>query len=409
MRSVLLKRSAVGAIVGFASLAGAAHAEEAPTLIDAIEGGDLILELRPRLETLDQAGVADADAFTMRTRLGWKTATWNGFTGLIEFEDVRDLGGDYNDGIPPAEPYATIADPQGAELNRLQLSWRMNEHFTATLGRQTIEFDDKRFVDQSNSRQDARTLDAVRGDFSLGNFRATYAYVDHVNNATAEFNDFDTETHLLNVSQAFSPAFKLTGFYYAFDFEPPGVVNQSSRFIGVRGTGRVEAAGARFDYAASYANQEDYGGSTVNFELDYWQSALTATHGEWSGRLWYESLEGDGVRGFFTPLGSSNNFHGWAGAFVTKPADGLNDFNATISYTPAWAPDFLEELTFLARWYEFESERTGVDLGDDLDLAVSANLTEQLSFGADYGDYRAGDASSPAERTRVRVWLEFKL
>lgn len=407
MRKVLVQT--LGAAVGVAAMGGAAAAEEAASLGEAITGGDLILEARPRIELLDQAGFAEADAYTLRTRLGWKTQSWNGLAALIEIEDVRHLGGDFNDGAPPAEPYASIPDPQGAEVNRLQLAWRANEHFTGTIGRQTIEFDDKRFLDGSNARQDARTLDAVRADVTFGGLRATYAYVDQVNNTTAEYNDWESESHLLNVSQTFSSALKLTGFLYALDFDTPAAVNQSSQFVGVRAAGRFEAAGAQFDYAASAARQTDYGHSTLSFDLGYWQASLGARRGEWYGRLWYESLEGDGARGFFVPIGSANSFQGWASAFTAKPADGVNDFNVTVSYTPDWASDFLDDLQFMARWYDFEAERTGVDFGNEIDLSVGANLTERVSFAVEYADYEAGDAPSPASRTRTRIVLEYKL
>jgi len=406
MRKVIVRTA--GAAAGIAVLAGAAHAEEAATLGEAITGGDLILEARARAEYYDQAGLAEADAYTLRSRLGWKTQSWNGLTGLVEIEDVRHLGGDFNDGKPPAEPFASIPDPQGAEVNRLQLAWRANEHFTGTLGRQTIEFDDKRFIDGSNSRQDARTFDALRGDVTLGDLRASYAYVDQVNNTTAELNDWEGETHLFNVSQAFSPRLKLTGFVYALDFDTPAAINQSTIFTGVRASGRIEAMDSQFDYAASVANQTDYGNSTLNYDLDYWHAMVSARHGEWYGRLWYESLEGNGARGFFVPVGSSNNFQGWAGAFTTKPADGVNDFNVTLTYTPEWAPSFLGDLEFLARWYEFEAERTGADFGNELDLAVSADITEHVSFSIDHGDYEPGDPGSPAARTRTRLMLEYK-
>lgn len=407
MRKVLVH--ALGAVMGAAAVTGIAAAEEAQNLSDAITGGDLILEARPRIEFFDQAGLAEADAYTLRSRLGWKTQSWNRVSGLIEFEDVRHLGGDFNDGAPPAEPFASIPDPQGFELNRLQLAWRMNEHFTATIGRQTVEFDDKRFLDGSNSRQDARTLDAVRGDVTFGDLRGSYVYVEQVNNTTGEFNDWEGESHLVNVTQAFSPAFKLTGFMYAFDFDTPVALNQSSQFFGVRATGRIEMMDAAFEYTASTANQTDYGNSALSFDLDYWQASLSAQHGEWYGRLWYESLEGDGVRGFFVPIGSSNNFQGWAGAFSAKPADGVNDFNVTVTYSPDWAPSFLDDLEVMARWYDFEAERTGVDFGNEIDLAVSADLTEQISFAIEHSDYEAGDAPSPVSRTRTRIVLEYKM
>lgn len=390
-------------------LAGAADAEEADNFLDAVTGGNLLLEARPRIELLDQAGLAEAEAFTLRTRLGWRTQTWRGVSGLIEFEDVHHLGGHFNDGVPPTEPYASIPDPQGTELNRLQLAWRPNEYLTGTIGRQTIEFDDKRFVDASNSRQDARTLDALRADLSAGGLHATYAYVDQINNTTADYNDWRGVTHLFNVSQEFSPHLKVTAFRYAFDFDTPVAINQSSRFLGVRASGRIDAADTRLDYAASYVNQQDYASSPFSFDLDYWQASLSARRGAWFGRLWYESLEGDGLRGFFAPIGSSNNFQGWAGAFASKPADGVNDFNVTISYMPEWAPNFLADLEFMGRWYAFEAERTGADFGREVDLSVSGRFTERVGFAVEYGDYEAGDPGSPASRTRTRIVLEYKL
>lgn len=406
MRKVIVR--AAGAVAGVAAIAGIAHAEEAPSLGEAITGGDLILQARARAEFFDQVGQNAADAYTLRTRLGWKTQSWNGLSGLVELEAVTHLGGDFNDGKPPAEPFASIPDPAGAEVNRAQLVWRANEHLTGTLGRQTIEFDDKRFLDGSNSRQDARTLDAVRGDVTFGGLRATYAYIDQVNNTLQDLADIDSESHVVNVSQTFSPALKLTGFFYAFDFSTPAAINQSSQFTGVRATGEFEALGGSFEYAASVATQIDYGHSTQSFELGYTQASVEATYGEWAVQLWYESLEGDGTRGFFVPIGSSNSFQGWAGAFSTKPADGVVDRNVMFTYTPEWAPDFLDGLEFMARWYDFEAERTGVDFGNEIDLSVSADLTEQVGFSIEYGDYESGDAPSPVSRTRTRVVLEYK-
>ncbi|GAM98644.1 hypothetical protein U91I_02279 [alpha proteobacterium U9-1i] len=405
---VVLKRAA-GVAVGLAALGGVARAEEASTIGDAITGGELIFELRPRYEHVDQTGIADADALTNRTRLGWKTGTYHGFTGLIELEDVRAIVDDYNDGIPPAEPFATIGDPETTELNRLQLAWRANAHFTATLGRQNVQFDDQRFIDGSNSRQDARTLDALRADVTFGDLKGSYLYVDQVNNTADDFTDLDTESHLLNVTNKFDDAFSLTGFIYAFDFTTPTAINQSSEFMGVRASGKVEAMDTEFSYALSYANQQDYGSSLVDFNLDYGMANLTATHGQWSGRLQYETLEGDGVRGLFFPIGSNTSFHGWAGAFSTKPANGLNDFNASVTYSPGWDAPLIGDLAFTARWYEFEAERTGVDLGEELDFEIAGDLTDKLGLLIRSGDYRRGDAGSPVERRRFWVELTYKL
>ncbi len=408
---VRMKRVA-GAAAGLAAIgatAGVAHAEEANSISGAIEGGELIFELRPRVEHVDQTGANDADAFTHRTRLGWKTASFHGVTGLIEFEDVRSFVDDYNDGVPPAEPFATIGDPETTELNRLQLAWRANAHFTATLGRQNVQFDDQRFLDASNSRQDSRTIDALRADVTFGNLKGSYLYLDHVNNTAADFTDLDTESHLLNVTNKFDDAFSVTGFVYAFDFTTPTAINQSSEFIGARAFGKFNAGETEFAYAVSYANQQDYGSSTVDFDLDYGMANLTVTHGQFSSRLQYETLEGDGARGLFFPLGSNTSFHGWAGAFSTKPVNGLNDFNASVTWSPEWEAPLFSDLSFTVRWYEFEAERTGADLGEELDFEISGDLTDNVSLLIRSGDYRGGDIGSPADRRRTWLELTYKL
>ena len=76
------------------------------------------LNARPRVaaqdlvaEPLLLAGVNQAEALTLRTRFGWETGAWHGLKALIEAEDVR-VAGDYSDGVPPAEPYPVIGDPE---------------------------------------------------------------------------------------------------------------------------------------------------------------------------------------------------------------------------------------------------------------------------------------------------------
>ena len=104
-------------------VAGAAQPAAAQSLAEAIGAGKPILEVRPRYELVEQAGLVNqGEALTLRTRFGWESGAWHGLKALIEAEDVR-VAGDYNDGVPPAEPYPVISDPEVIELNRAQLTW----------------------------------------------------------------------------------------------------------------------------------------------------------------------------------------------------------------------------------------------------------------------------------------------
>ena len=48
----------------------------------------------------------------------------------------------------------------------------------------------------------------------------------------------------------------------------------------------------------------------------------------------YESLEGNGARGFSTPLATLHAFQGWADVFLNTPADGVDDASLTLVVRP---------------------------------------------------------------------------
>nr|MBP8245479.1 alginate export family protein [Phenylobacterium sp.] len=152
-----------------------------PTLSGQIAAGRLLLEVRARYEGVDQTKTAvlrDAgQAFTVRTRLGWETADFKGFKGLIEFEDVRQIGPErFAVNVPGALTpplngadkvrYPIVNDPDVTELNRAQLTWSPSAALQVTAGRQRILLDDQRFVGNVGWRQDEQTFDSVRADFA---------------------------------------------------------------------------------------------------------------------------------------------------------------------------------------------------------------------------------------------------
>jgi hypothetical protein len=385
---------------------GPALAQEAATLPEAIAGGKLILEVRARYEGVDQANIAaSADALTIRTRVGWETAPWKGLRGLIEFEDIRALSDDYNDGVPPAEPFPVVADPEVTELNRLQLAWTPTKAFGATVGRQRVNLDDQRFVGAVGWRQDEQTLDAVRADVSTGRFRATAAYVTQVNRVFGEALDFDSESILVNASFAASDLFTPTAFLYALDF--PNAPALSTETLGVRVVGKAKVGAVGLSWAASVATQEPNGANPGAFDLDYAQAELSGALGPVTLRAAYEVLEGDGVRGFSTPLATLHAFNGWADVFLTTPAAGLEDLDLGVTWRLPWKSAYLSNVVLTARWHDYEAELTGLDLGEEWNLQATAPVTPRVSAIAKYADYD-GVAGLPS-REKLWLGLEFKL
>src|SRR5579872_3801338 len=143
----MLGVAASAAVLGFAS---AACAQE--TITDAIGAGKLILEERLRTEDVDQAGFKrDAEALTLRTRLGWGTGTWENLKGAIEFSDVRHFGAmHYNTTLNGKTLYPAVQDPDVTQLERLQLAWTPIQEASVTVGRQRVNLDDQRFIGSAN-------------------------------------------------------------------------------------------------------------------------------------------------------------------------------------------------------------------------------------------------------------------
>jgi hypothetical protein len=400
----------------------------AGTISDAIAGGKLILEARARYEDVDQTGIANsAQAYTIRTRLGWETAEWRSFKGLIEFEDVRLLGREnYNVAIPGPggaslngrTTYPIVNDPEVTELNRLQLTWNPFAALGLTVGRQRILIDDQRFVGNVGWRQDEQTFDAARADVAWGKFKVAYAYVTDVNRVLGEARDWHGDSHLVNATWSIAEQLKLQAFDYALEFD--NAAANSTNTMGVRATGKAWVGLFQVAYSATAANEKDYDNNPANFSLDYYQADLAGTYDIWTARVAYEQLEGDGVRGFFTPLGTTHAFQGWADAFATAGGnkthvDGIEDWNFTLVARPRFRSTYWFNTEVTVRYHDFNAERTGADLAHEWDVQLTAAITPKLSVLGKYADFDreesvpVGTTLAPADRTKFWLGLEYKL
>jgi hypothetical protein len=403
-----------------------------PTISDQIGAGKLILEVRARYENVDQTRTAtlrdEANAFTVRTRFGWETAEFKGVKGLIELEDVRQLGSEhYAVNVPGVATaplngadkarYPIVNDPDVTELNRAQLTWTPSAALQVTAGRQRILLDDQRFVGNVGWRQDEQTFDAIRTDVALGRFKATYAYVTHINRVLGELRDWDSDSHLFNATWSPAEALRVQGFVYALDFGNSAA--NSSITKGVKASGKTWLGLYQLAYNATYAKQSDYRHNTPNFDLDYYGADLAGTFDIYTVKVSYESLEGDGTRGFTTPLATTHAFNGWADAFVSPGGnksfvDGLEDLNLSLNVKPRFRRTYFFNSDIVVRYHDFDDQRTGADLGHEWDVQFTAAITTKLSIQLKYADFQrvttvpVGTATPPAARTKAWFTLEYK-
>lgn len=404
---------------------GAAAAQEA-TISEAIGAGKLLLEARARYEHVDQKGIANpAEAATLRTRFGWETAAWNNFTALVEFEDVRQIGPErYNVQVPGVAPslngktaYPIVNDPDVTELNRAQIAWAPSSNFAAIAGRQRILIEDQRFVGNVGWRQDEQTFDGVKVDTGLGKLKVSYAYISKVNRILGEERDWDSDSHFLNLTYAISEPLKLQAFSYALDFSNSPV--NSSLTTGAKVSGKTWVGLYQLAYDATYAQQSDYRSNTPAYDLDYIGASVAGTFDVYTVRLGYESLEGNGTRGFTTPLATTHAFQGWADAWVSPGGnksfvDGIEDLNLTFTAQPRFRFTYLFNTAFLIRYHDFNDQRTGADLAREWNAQATAAITTKLSALLKYADFKredtvpAGTATPPASRSKIWFSLEYR-
>ena len=438
--------AALGASVAVAVLSGAggAAAQAVAPAADplpaadspgkAITGGKLLLDVRARYEFVDQQKTAvlteNAEAYTVRTLLGWETAPWAGLQALVEGKAVRSLGPErYAVNVPGAATpplngadkarFPLVNDPETTELNRLQLTWKPNDGFDVTGGRQVIMIDDQRFIGDVGWRQDEQTFDAVRTDLKWKDLRLFYAYVTHVNRGLGTERDWDSDSHLANLVWRIDPALQLEGFLYALDFRNSAANTSLTR--GLKASGAYPTGAYRFAYHATYARQTDWRHATTPYGLDYWALDAAVGAGMATGKVDWEVLQGNGVRGFTTPLATTHAFQGWSDAFVQPLGgnkgfvDGLKDLNFTLDLRPPIGVAHVAKPDLLVRYHDFKDDRSGAELGHEWDAQILAGLTPKLIAALKFADFQRvsrapiGTAQPPPSRTKVWFTVEYRL
>ncbi|MBL4575398.1 MAG: hypothetical protein JKY51_04760 [Opitutaceae bacterium] len=389
-------------------LSQVAKAEEtsSSSMGDIFKNGTTLLEVRGRYEFADQEGRAQSKAYTVRTRLGFETASLHGFKALIEMEDVRSLGSisDYNP--YPQTGRTVIADPKGTELNRLQLSYATGGSLL-TLGRQRIILDGARFVGNVGWRQNEQTFDALSfTDKTLQDWTFFYSYVDAVQRIFGKDaplpaqREFESDSHLANIQFSGIPQIKITAYGYFLDLE--NSIANSSRTIGMSAQGSQKITeDLSLKYTVEYAIQQDYADNPNNYQADYLQGSLTASWDIFDLGIGYELLGSDNGQGFKTPLATLHKFNGWADTFLGTPAAGLEDISVTLGFK------LPHDTSAKIIYHQFESDIGGLDFGDEWDAVLSHTINEKWKALAKYANYTGGSGGF-SDNEKFWIQVEFK-
>jgi hypothetical protein len=334
--------------------------------------GKVNLDFRYRYEFVDQENfLEDANASTLRTRLGFQSGAFSGFDFKLEMNDVREvIWDDFNAGggnTPDRTQYPVVADPKNTRLLEGYLDYEGLDDWLFRLGRQRINFDNQRFVGAVAWRQTEQVFDALKVNWGNDKFDVTYNYVEWVRTIFGSKVDSGSDrqdgTHLLNASYI-TPIGKVVGYYYLIESDDRAIISTGS--IGARLTGQQEINDNwAIRYEGEYASQRDAGNNPVDFSADYWHLDAGAVTGIFDFGLGWEVLTGDrdsdDNEAFRTPLATLHAFNGWADKFLATPAAGLDDKYVKFKATPGnWL--------VVARYHNFEAEDGGAKYGSEVDL-----------------------------------------
>ena len=425
VKSFRHRRLALSMVIGAACHVTSGHAEVLDQLRTALQDAKPIVDMRMRVESVDQEPfVAESEVTTLRARLGFETGKVSGTSLLVEAEGVWPVEGDYrpDNAVPTHLGHPVVADPEGYEINRLQLTNTRLPDTAVVLGRQRIVLDDQRFVGNSGWRQNEQTFDGLRViNKSVPKLTIDVSYLSQVNRIFGPESPqgrYEGDTFLGNLGYQL-PLGKLTGFAYLLDFDPivfrglsaaqgAGVnpVRSASATYGLRFAGeRAVNQAFKLNYALSYAHQDDHGRNPLDFSLDYRLLEVAATFRQFTLGLGQELMEGNGVMGFNTPLGTLHKFQGWADKFLTTPVNGMDDRYVNLGYQAKSVASF-DTLGVAVTYHRYENERISTDLGEEVNLQVQAKW-QRFNFMLKYAVYSAEQAATPVMfRDTDKYWAQ---
>jgi len=384
------------------------------TLWDAVLYGHPWVNFRLRYEGVEQVGKLDADAWTLRTRLGYETAQFGWVSAFIEFSDTAILGTQrFNSGggtSPTRTAFATVLDPNGALVNRARIDInvpsRINLHIRA--GRQRITLDNQRFIGNVGFRQIEQTYDGVSLTLTpLPDVGFFYAYIGRVNRifgprAIFPFDHNRVHTHFIHATYGGLPNAHLVGYVYLADNRDIPVFSNNS--YGVRLKGHfVPAEYWKLHYVAEYAYQTDATNNPVKYNQSYFHLVFGATFNSWiTGQFDWEQLGGDAStpgKAFRTPLATLRKFQGWADLFLVTPAAGINDYYGTLKIKLP-----IKGTHAIAVYHHFTAESGSTQYGNEVDLGLSYVANRYISFGVQYANFGSKNVMFPNTR-KIWAWV----
>lgn len=420
------------------------------TLLEAIEMGKPMTNFRLRYENVDQDGtykdasgatknLDEADAWTLRSLIGWQTKPFKNFSIAAQLINVTQLNDSFYDGTnnlfgssvaTPAnkKKYPLVVDPDYTGVNQFFLEWTGLPDTKVRVGRQSVKLDNVRFVGNVEFRQLMQVFDGIAiENKSIKDVEFYAAHFEALRRITSQYFS-DGNVDIAHATWKYSPTESLTGYGYFQDmpmngfnaysnnahttYGGTGFDDNSSKTFGLRADGsHIVNADWKVLYTAEYAKQDDYRGGDSRIDAHYWRLGAGAGFGDWSVRLDRELLSSnDSMYGFQTPLATVHLFQGLGDFFTITPKQGIEDTFITLN-VQVMGMQLSAEYHWLNSDDDFKTGTnttifTGNKYGKELDLIAGYNYDKNWSGKLEYFSFKEDDcyggACTNANTTRKR-------
>lgn len=379
------------------------QAQAADVFTEALKGGKAVIQIRPRLELVEQdTPTADsATALTVRSVLGYETAPIQGIKAYVEFEDIRAIIDNYSvPAIQPNADYAVVVDPEVTQVNQAYFSG-----YGAKIGRQKIVVDNARFIGDVAWRQNDQVFDALsyQSKELAPWLDLQVAYATQV--AMINGQSGDIRLPLINAKIKTPVGANVSLFWAGLEgrealgqlaLQQNVQTNRSRQYASIHVDGKAD----KVLYDAAYAQQQKYADGVQAFapDADYYSLMLGYDFGKAKLTVQQESLEA----GFATPLATLHAFNGWADKFLATPAAGLVDTNIKLSGAYAG-------FNLAAALHRFESDVGSTHYGDEINLSAGRKLNANTMGLLKIAHYQGGDdVTTPAalKQDLSKLWLQ---
>lgn len=389
----LVRAVAAGCLLGGLGWSGLSAAAPLPDADSSTAPAPWALEwdARWRHEQVDDAAFSkDANANTLRLRLGLRGHFAAGWTGLLEGTGTASASARYNSGANGRSQYPAVTDPTGSDLNQAWLGWQ-GAGTGVTLGRQRLQLDNQRWVGNSGWRQSEQTFDALAASWQpLAHLTVQYDWLDRVHRVAGpdalnrQARERRLNTHLLNAAWATGAQRWIA---YAYLHDDRDVATASTATWGLRWTGSALRAGNGLGWSVEAARQSDYADNPQHFTHAYWLLEPTWTQRGITARAGWEHLGGNGRHALQTPLATLHAFNGWDDQFNVTPPGGLEDRYLGVSGALALGA-FDTRPSWALTWHDYRADHGG-PYGTEWDASLSVPLLPGLAALVKYADYQA--------------------